>query len=261
LVCVALAAAGGCEPTCEPVALDARGLAPAWKVDDLAVVLDEAVDDDGLLDADALRKHADRLDAQLRLFAVTGPTTQPKLLPTREHVIAYWYNARAAWALKLWLLRDCPEELRDAELRQRPFPLDGRVRSLAEIDAILAGDEDFRTVVAAPGITRQRAPLPREPFTASDVRRRMAERFAALIDDKERFVVDADKQRVLVPPVLWQFRDRLVRAHHAAYGTRGATLTTALLARVTGSPHRRLQDAVGYDCRQARPRNEVARAK
>jgi len=252
-------AAGGCNKQYPPVVLETSGVAPGLGTAELAYVLTEAVATDGRVKVGALKRSAGRLDAQLKRLAVTGPTATPKLLPTAEHRLAYWYNARAAWAMKLLLLRDCPEELSDAALLRRRFPLDGRTMTLEDIDAILAAEANLRAVVAAPGVTFQRARLPSRPLAPDDVRRRIAERFAEFIDDKERFVVDVPGRRVRVPPVLWQFHQRLIRHHQATYGTEGATLTTALLAYVTGSPHRRLQDAIGYPCVAGRPDRRTAR--
>ena len=71
------------------------------------------------------------------------------------------------------------------------------------------------------------------------------------MDDEQRFVIDIERKRILVPPVLWQYRSRLIEAHHKTYATRGANLTTVLLPFVEGSAHRRLQDAIGYRCVKA----------
>ena len=249
LACLPVIAAAGCacpEP-CKPITLDVHGVAPAVDYRPLARVLARGVKPNGLAKADFfLAGHVDALDAQLRLLAVTGPSATPELFPTAEAALAYWYNARAAWAIKLLVAEGCPREIRRARLCDRRFPLDGRVMTLRQIDAILAEDGDFRTAVSSPGVTTLRARLPGKPFAAEGIREEVAVRFSAFLDDAMRFAIDIRQERILVPPVLWQFRQRLVEAHNAAYGTRGATLRTALLAYVTGSPHRRLQDAVGY---------------
>ena len=240
-------ATAGCRAPCPPITLETAGVEPTVSYVQLGTVLAEVVSArGGRIDTDVLRQSAAALDAQLRRLAVTGPTATPGQLPTAEHVLAYWYNARAAWSLKLLLACDCPKELRKRELQDRPFPLDARLMTLRQIDAILASGDDFRVAVASPGITTHHASLPREPFGPEGFRRQVAERFAAFLDDETRFVIDIRKRRIVVPPVLWQFRDRLLAAHRARYGVEGATLATALLPYVTGSPHRRLQNAIGY---------------
>lgn len=251
-------AACGCQAPLPPVVLDSRGIQPAVRYDDLAYVLAEAVRRDGRVDAVHLRRSAERLDAQLRLLAVTGPTACPRLLPTADDRLAYWYNARAAWAMKLWLLADCPDEMSDQALMLRPFPLDGRRMSLGQIDAILAAEDDFRVVAAAPCVTWQRAAPLRKPFGPQGIRQEVAQRFADLLDDPKRLVIDVDRKQVLVPPVLWQFRQAIIDHHEREYGTQGAALTTALLPCVSGSALRRLRDAVGYDCRPAQSAHAVA---
>jgi len=246
---------GGSAPG--PVELDTAGVTPRADYADLAVVLEKAFERDGTLIPDAKAIHVERLDAQLRLLAVTGPTATPDLLPTPEARTAYWYNARAAWALKLLALAGFPERIGTEAFSARPVPLDGRTMTLDEVDRLLAADPDWRTVVAAPCALRLRARMPARPFSAEDIRGRIAERFEDFIDDEEHFVIDVERRRVRIPPVIWQFRDRLIGEYHRRYGTQGATLTTALLPHVSGSAHRRLQDAVGYGCVEATARGEV----
>lgn len=239
--------AAGCAP--KAVVLRTEGVEPAADYGDLAAVLAEAVDKDGLLDPEALAGCRERLDEQLRRLAVTGPTATPRLLPEAEDRLAYWYNARAAWAMKLALLEKCPATLPWRRLCGRRFALDGRSLTLAGIDAAIEAESGWLAVVAAPGVRLDRAPLPAEPFAAAGIRRRIAGRFNELLDDPRRFVIDIKRKKVLVPLVLWRFRKRLIEQHNRIYRTRGAGLTAALLPYVAGSAHRRLQDAVGYRCR------------
>jgi len=249
----------------EPVRLDTTGVEPGVDYSDLAAVVEEAfVQDRSLRECHliipyAVNRKADRLDAQLKRLAVTGPTATPALLATGEDRLAYWYNARAAWALKLAMLHGLPEEIDCAVLNTRAFPLDGRTMTLREIDEVLARDDDWRTLVASPGVLMGRACLPERPFTSGDVRQRIANRIEQLIDDDRRFVIDVGRREVRVPRVLWRFRRRIIDDYHVRYNTRGATLTTALLPSMSGSPLRRLQDAIGYRCVPAPPCKRIAR--
>ena len=253
LLSAALAACtGGCAPP-QPVALELDGVAPAVTYDDLAFVLDKAVTDDGLLLPELLCRHIERLDAQLARLAVTGPTATPELFVGEEDELAYWYNARAAWSMKLAALCDCPKEMARCELTNRSFPLDGRSMTLSAIDELLAARDDWRVLVSSPGVTLIRNRLPERPYGPEDIHERIAEGISALVDDPRRFEVDIAQRRIRVPPVLWQYRRRLIAEHNRVYGARGANLTTALLPYVTGSAHRRLQDAVGYHATPARP--------
>lgn len=263
VLAAAAASAGACRP--EPlrpvVRLDLKGAAPRADYGELADLLAAAVKDGGLLEPQEVRKRADGLDAQLRRLAVTGPTVTPDLFPAVEDRLAYWYNARAAWAVKLALLAGLPRQMPPAELLDRPLPLDGRRMSLGEIDRTLAQDADWGVLVAAPGVLLQRAALPTAPFSGADVRSRIAERIEAFLDDERRVVIDVQRRRILFPPVLWQWRDWLIAEHHRMYRTRGAVLSTALLPYVTGSGARRLQDAIGYANVCARPSGRLAVVK
>ena len=229
---------------------------------DLAAVLETATDKkSGMIVPDDASEAAGSLDAQLKALAVTGPAATPELLPTAEDRLAYWYNARAAWALKVAMLREFPEKMPAAELEDRPFRLDGRSLTLKRIDAILAEAGGWQALVAAPGVLLQRAGLPRKPFAPADVRRRIARRLSEFVDDERRFVIEIVRKRILIPPVIWQVRHEVLQSHREDTGAEEATFTTALLPHVRGSAHRRLQDAIGYGRLPARPRRDLAVAK
>jgi len=264
---LALAAAGAaaaCPPGCGtppgPIVLDPVALTRRVSYGRLGQVLKAVVDDDGFVDPDILgmQPHTARLNEQLYRMSVLGPTAAPELFASPEDRLAYWYNARAAWAMKLALLRGCPRLLGRAYLCERKFPVDGRRMTLAEIDALLSAGAGWRALVAAPGVLRCRAAMPRRPFGPGDIRERIERRFNDFIDDNARFVIDGRRRRILVPPVLWRLRAELIRRHEETYGAAGATLITSLLPLTTGSAHRRLQDAVGYRCVAARTEGRLA---
>ncbi len=235
----------GCAPA---VRLDTSGVQPRVDYSDLGKILHAAVDENGLLVPELLDDVSDNIDAQAKLLAVTGPTATPELFKTRADKLAYWYNARTLWAIELSRLNEFPKRLWPAEYHLRVFPLDGRQLSLEKIDKILSADSDWRTVVAAPDVAHERAVLPTEPFTAEDVEERILKRFSDFIDDDRRFIIDVDNKQIIIPPEMWQFRDMLIRRYNEKYHTEGADFITALLPYLEGSPLRRLQDAIGYQC-------------
>ncbi|MDY6912872.1 MAG: hypothetical protein SVT52_00200, partial [Planctomycetota bacterium] len=214
----------GCEPACGPIVLQPGATRRVVDYSDLAEVLQKVVDVDGRLLPEMMAEQADKLDKQLCRLVVLGPTGTPDLFTEPEDAIAYWYNARAAWSMKLAMLNDFPEKLSPRQLQVRTFPLDGRRMTIAEIDTELAADEDWRTVVAAPGVCLSCARLPACPFSGQDIRQRIVERFNEFVDDKERFVIDIRHRRILLPSALWQRRRELVARHNAAYGTTDAKL-------------------------------------
>lgn len=241
------ALAGGCgEQPCPPIVLDTGGITPAVNYQPLAEVLADCVLRNGLADRDHLPRCADTLDRQLAILAVTGPTATPKLFPRRQDALAYWYNAHAAWSMKLLLARRCPRLIGAAAMLDRQFPLDGRTMTLRDIGRVLAAEEDFRIAAAVPGATTNFARLPKAPVEPDCFGEVVERRFAEFLDDHLRVYIDVTRHRVLIPPVLWQFRDRLTGQYDRKYRTQGATLVTALLACTTGSAHRRLQEALGY---------------
>jgi hypothetical protein len=230
-----------------PVRLDTAGVAPAANYEDLAFVLTTATNDKGYLDYDVLKNDANRLEAQLKRLAVTGPTATPALFPTYESRLAYWYNARAAWAIRLALDADCPRDsLAPARLEERGFPLDGRGMTLDQIDALLLRSFDWREAAAAPCVRLHRPRLPRKPFAPDDVKADAIARLKEYLADDDRFVIDVDSKTIFYPPALWAVRGRLIEEYGRQYHTQGTTLNTALLPYAGRIGELRLQSAIGY---------------
>jgi hypothetical protein len=258
LVAPVFVVVAGCSaPSRPPIAVDTTGVAPSASTDDLAHVLDKAVDARGLVCPRALRSCRERLHRQLAVFAVTGPTATPRLVSAGDAAVAYWHNARAAWSLALLLDSNCPGEFPESRFLRTLLRLDGRTMTLEAIDSVLAGDGDFRAAAAAPGVTYNRAALPRRPLTAREVRFEIRDRFVRLLADEDRFVIDVENQQVRVPAVLYRHREGIQASYNREHRTAGATLITALLPYATGSAQRRLQLAIGYRVVQREP---VARA-
>ena len=269
----------GCRPRkpageFQPITLDTTDVAGKVDYSGLAAVLKAGVGPGGKLLPKKLKALAKMLEGQLMLMAVAGPKTSADLFEGEHSKLNYWYNARAAWSLRLMLTfsrerleaeseaskadegetREVPRwEITDdgvsiEEFRNRSFPIDRRSMTLALMDSLIVEEFGFKAVVGAPGVSPARAAIPTKPFNADDAAKLIDERFNDFIDDESRFVIDAASRRILVPPVLWQFGERLIADHQRKYRVTGARLTTALLPHVRLSPHRRLQDAVGYKC-------------
>ena len=241
-----LATTLGCSELCPPIEVNSVGIKPAADYRALADVLARCVRSNGLADREELPAMVESLDRQLAILAVTGPTATPDLLPTQRDVLAYWYNAHAAWSMKLLVARGCPRLIEAGDMLDRRFPLDGRMMTLREIERVLAAEEDFRFAAAVPGATTCHARLPEKPIRAEGFDQTVARRFAELLADEMRIYIDVRKRQVLIPPVLWRFREKLVEEYNRRHQTQGATLITALVAMSRGAAHRRLQAAIGY---------------
>jgi hypothetical protein len=246
------------------VTLDTSGVTPKVDYLPLAAVLDEVVDEDGYIHLEAFQdfenegrpnEFAGWLSRQEKLLAVTGPTATPALFATARDRLVYWYNARSTWAVslayRLGRARRVTEKnnrppLTGAHLRAYSFPLDGRTMTLADIDAAIEVEGGYRAVASAPGTDLLRAKLPKTPFGPKTIDEEIARRLEAFVDDEKRFVIDASARAVLYPPVLWRHRKEILARHVRLTRAPRATLTTALLPEVSGSAHRRLQEAVGF---------------
>ncbi len=238
----------GCNGPVQPIPLQTSDATGILDYQDLAFVLNASIAEDGSLIPKALERCAARLDAQLKEMAVAGPKSNPQQFPSEEKQIAYWYNARTAWSMKLAMLCNCPKELRHRQLFEQSFPLDGREMTLSQIDQILSEYDDWRVLVAAPGVVLCRSRLPAEPFRPQDIHEKIIKRFNEFVDDPKRLTIDVSCRHVRVPPVLWQVRQRVIDQYEQTYSTEEATLITAMLPHVEGSAERRLQDVLGYRC-------------
>lgn len=256
--------ASGCRKPAEqypPIQLTIADTQPKIDYSDLAAFLDDLTDGSCLLKRKALAKAKARLEAQVRLLAIAGPTATPGLLPTDEDRLAYWYNARCAWSLYLAAQAGAPRELPPAALEDRSFPLDGRTMTLRQIDEALLALGGWMAEVTAPGVLLQRAAPLEAPVAADDVREKIRDRFQCFLGDDKRFVIDVKAKAILVPPVLWQHREELIDEYERQTGAKDVRLPVALRTYVTRLPLKRLQDAVGYDCRQAPPSRKLARTE
>ncbi len=249
----------------EPIALDAPNASSAVDYSGLAEVLKAAVSPGGEISADELKANSKMLEGQLMLMALSGPKTRADLFKDDRTILNYWLNARAAWSLRL-MLTFSRERLKEAgvktgpatrwlmspdgatieDFNNREFPIDSRSMTLGLIDDLLEKEFGFKAVIAAPCVCPLRAAIPMRPFETLEVGELIDKRFSEFIDDSERFAIDTESKRILVPPVLWRYHDRIIASHEQKYGTAAPSLTTALLPHVSLSPHRRLQDAVGY---------------
>ena len=240
----------GCGGPCPqgPIVPDSEGIAPKVDYAHLDKVLGRVVTRDGLVSRVALEESAKDLDAQLALLAITGPTATPALLASEDDRLAYWYNARAAWSMKLILSCNLKNKLdQPGALFEQQFKLDGRLMSLSDIDAILRADSDWRTMAAAPCVSLERAPMPQKAFGPQGIRSTIAERFNQFVADPNRFVVDVDNKRMIVPKLVWDMRSWLIEQYEQQYHTTGTHFLTSLLPYLHGSALRKVQDARGYE--------------
>ncbi len=251
----------GCGVDAGPVRLDPACVTTSAAAPDLSAVFAEAVDERGRLVPDALARVRDRLDEQLLKMARCGPTATPDLYPTDASRWAWWFNARAAWSMKLADSAGCPRRV-SPKARTRTFPIDGRIMSLKQIDSILLAEArrsgDFRLAACAPGAWVDYAPLPRKPFTEQDFSDRLDETFNRLVLDEKRFVIDVERRCVRIPPMLWDCRDMVLAGYRRRLGPCEVSLTTALRSYLERLAQRRLDDALGYTTVRQEPRMELA---
>ena len=255
LTAVAAAGLAGCAGA-GPQAIDLPAVAlAAITFDDLAIVLGRTVNADGAVEPTALAVNLPRLEHQLTLLGQPWPA---ELRAGQfDQRLAWLYNTRTAWSLRIVareLTRDpkrpdrfvLPPTIGEDRLTESGFVLDGHPASLAWIDGQLAAWDDFRVAASAPGATDLDGRLPREPFSAGDVRAAIPRRFNEYVLDDRRIVIDHQARQLQAPPALWQFAPRLTADYDRRYRTAGATLATALKAYLDPPGRGRLDDALGY---------------
>ena len=251
----------------KPITLDTANVVGKVDYSGLAAVLKAGIGPGGEILPGKLKANAKMLEGQLMLMMAAGPTTRADLFEDKHSKFNYWCNARAAWSLRLMLTfsgerleadkgktgevarwRITDKGVSIEEFRNRYFPIDGRKMTLALMDSLILEEFGFKALIVAPGVSPLRAAIPTKPFDTKDTAKLIDERFNDFVDNENRFAIDVASKRILVPPILWRFGERLTADHQRKYGVTGANLTTALLPHVRLSPHRRLQDAVGYKC-------------
>ena len=106
----------GCEPPkplqeFQPITLDAADAASKVDYSGLEAVLKAAISPDGEILPKKLKANAKMLDAQLMLMTLAGPKTRADLFKNEHSKLNFWFNARAAWSLRLMLTfsRERPE--------------------------------------------------------------------------------------------------------------------------------------------------------
>ncbi len=242
--------------TIQPISLDTSNVVPAVDYGELSSILtrESFIDPDSkylLLGSTA--EISNQLQPLLKRLAVTGPTVTPKLFASRSDRLAYWYNARVAWSLYL-VRQSCVDNKVDmARFAGTRFPLDGRPMTLADIDSTLRKSFTWQAAAVAPSLRTDRLVLPKLAFSADKVDEAVVKRLSEYVDDSQRFKIDIARQQISVPEAIWLHRDEIISDYERSYGTKGANLLTALLSHVSGSAHRRLQDAVGYRVVKAKP--------
>ena len=269
---VVTSATVGCAPLDRPgppIAVAQADADGEISFDDLAVVLAAVVGADGRIDATALAAHLPRLDRQLAQLG--GPWPAPAAGGQTDQRLAWLYNARAAWSLRI-VARELrplagradaftlPRSIPRRRLLLTPLPLAGKWTTLAEIDDDLARYDDFRLAASAPGASDLAGRLPQRPFAAQTVRSLLATRFRHYVRDGSRLVADHDRRRLYVPPALWRVAPRLKAEFNRRFDTRDASLVTALGPYLDAQGRRRLAGALGYRVsRRTGPAGIVAR--
>ena len=249
---LSLALAGCVEPSRpEPislVSLDTAGVKPKVDFTPLARTLKILVESDGTIRAEKWPEVAGTLQEQLKLLALTGPGATGELFESKDQALAWWFNARAAWSIYLAMRSGDSETRKSCDWTATAFPLDGAQMTLADIDTAIEKLGGAAAVMAAPCADLRRAKLPAAPFESKTLRENLATRFEDFVDASDRVVIDVAAKEIRFPPVIWRYRKIIMDDYRDKNGAAGAKLSSALLGRLTGSPRRRFQEAIGYAC-------------
>jgi len=251
-------AGGGCTPGAgtTPVAKAPATEDGSITFDDLAVVLAAVVDQADRIDATALAVQLPRLQRQLRHLGRPWPANVSA--GRSDARLAWLYNARMAWSLKIVSdeLRPLngradtlylPKSIDRKRLLATEFHLAGAVATIEGIDRELAQYDDFRLAASAPCASDLAGPLAMEPFTAQTVRTQLPERFNHTFADNNRVVVDHDGRRLYLPPAMWAQVPLLTAQYNRRFNTHDATFPAAVGPYLDVRGRDRMADAMGYE--------------
>lgn len=192
----------------------------------------------------------------LQMLNAFGPDIQPQSFETLSDKMAYWYNARALWAMYLSVtygpkLKDYYLSSPEDAFYAIKFPVDGRMMTLKNID-----DEIFRlggylSLISAPGVLSGRAAIPEASFQPKDFPGIIRSRFNDFIADRYRVDINVADMQVIVPRIIWQFRQKIIADYQQRCPSPDGTFLLALSAMTSEIARFRLKDAIGYKCVEA----------
>lgn len=201
----------------------------AFHYEDYAKVLETYVDNNGMVDYDALKANRARLDA----FAAAIGDLSPKTFDSwsEKEKVAFWINAYNALTLKA-IIDHYPikssfvASLRFPKnsIRQIPgvwddlkFRVMGREMTLDEIEHTrLRGNFNEPRIHVALVCAALGCPLLRnEPFTADRLDAQLDDQASRFLKDSEKFRIDRDNGRIYLSPIFKWFGDDFI----ATYGT------------------------------------------
>ena len=222
-------------------------------------VLNRAINSSGYIMAYHYTFIEKNLISQLQILAAIGPATCPDQFKTDNDKLAYWYNARAAWVLKLSMMHhkklflsknktDYSETIRLMGITT--CPIDGKRMTLGDIDHEIKKIGGFMAEIAAPGGTLDRAPMPQSPFQPTDFPGCLKDQFNSFVNSTSRFVCNYDKRTWYIPRVVWKYKKELSDIYQTNYPTPQVMFASVLSSWASGAAKYRLQNNVGYRSEQ-----------
>ena len=206
LVCVSLLLSG-CATLVPDIPPDAPAAGGAEPRDSWARVLQHYVDNRGRVDFAGLSRDRVDLDRYVAWIYTTGPDSQPKLFPTRQHVLAYHLNVYNALAMYAVLDDGIPQSL--AGLKKisffllKRFQIGGRRYSLYayENDIIRAlGEPRVHFALNCMSVSCPR--LPREPFSGENLEAQLEQETRYFFADPSNVRVDNVDRAVHLSEIL-----------------------------------------------------------
>ncbi|HNX26572.1 MAG TPA: hypothetical protein PKK48_04115 [Phycisphaerae bacterium] len=225
-------------------------------------VLAEIIVADGNIDTARFDIFKKDLIKVLQTLDAHGPSCNPKSFETPADRMAYWYNARAFWAM--YLAAKYNREMKSYYLSSLEnafysirFPVDGRIMTLRKIDDEIFNLGGYLSLIAAPGALSGRAAIPETAFQPQNFPAIIKSRFNDFIADRRRFTIDVLNMEIFVPRIIWQFHKKIMDDYQALYPTPQATFLLALSSMTSEVARFRLKNAIGYKCVEAPARQTI----
>ncbi len=200
-------------------------------------VLSESVNEQGLVDFNAIRSKPRRLNQYMAQLASTSPDSHPELFKGNNARLAYWINAYNALSLRTILdyypiasLEMIPGGLKGFRGKSR-YALGGSLISIEDLEQKIVAEFHWKAPAffALTDLGYTSPPLWNQAYLADGLDKQLEERLKSFIDNSQNVTVQSYCTPVMLSPVFWQFERPLLRYTREERQIEGGTILDFIL--------------------------------